>query len=64
MKERRNGLRPVTVTKIEGKIEGYFHCFAHEGDLDDGIGVFAVVERKDGSITTPEAHLIKFEDVE
>lgn len=42
MREKRNGLRPVTLRESEKTIiRGYFHCFCQEGSLEDGIGMYA-----------------------
>lgn len=67
MREPRNGLRPVTVTIREPKrkaFEGYFHCFSQEGDVEEGIHLYATVELKDGRVLQIEPQHMKFEDVE
>jgi hypothetical protein len=64
-RESRNGLRPVTVIHAGQGIEikGYLINFNQEGNLEDGIGLFAAVELEDGSVGQFDAYGIKFDDV-
>jgi len=40
--------------------EGYFHGFFSEGNNEEGIEVYAIVERKDGTVMTVQTHKMKF----
>lgn len=64
MRKSRNGLRPITATRNTETLVGYFHGFAHEGSLEDGIGVYATIELEDGTVTQVDAYRMKFDDVE
>jgi len=55
-------LRNITY-RINGETyRGYFHCFGQEGDLQDGIGMYATIEKENGEVIQVDAYQIKFED--
>jgi hypothetical protein len=64
VREKRNGLRPVTAKRYNDILKGYFHCFGQEGSLEEGIGMYATIELEDGTITQVDAYQLKFDDVE
>lgn len=64
MREKRNGLRPVTAIQYTKELKGYFHCFGQEGNLEDGIGMYATIELENGTVTQVDAYQMKFDDVE
>lgn len=63
MQVARELLRPVTAKLYNKEFKGYFHGFVSEGNLEDGIGAYAIIEKEDGSITQVDAYTVKFEDV-
>lgn len=63
MREKRNGLRPITATRYNESLIGYFHCFGQEGSLEEGIYTYAVIELEDGTVTQVDAYQMKFDDV-
>lgn len=64
MRKSRNGLRPITVTGKYRNYKAYFHCIVHEGNLEDGISPYAIVENEDGQIGQEYINDIKFDDME
>jgi hypothetical protein len=62
IREIRNGLRPVTAIRHQKEVKGYFHCFGQEGNLEDGIGIYATIELEDGTVTQVDAYKMKFDD--
>lgn len=64
MRNPRNGLRPVTAKQYSKELKGYLICFNQEGNLEDGIGLYAAIELEDGSVIQADAYNVKFDDVE
>lgn len=64
MRNPRNGLRPVTAKQYSKELKGYLICFNQEGNLEDGIGLYAAIELEDGKVTQVDAYNVKFDDVE
>jgi hypothetical protein len=64
MRDKRNGLRPVTAKRYKEELKGYFHCFGQEGNLEEGVGTYATIELEDGTVTQVDAYNMKFDDVE
>jgi hypothetical protein len=64
MLEKRNGLRPITAKRYNDILKGYFHCFGQEGSLEEGIGMYAIIELEDGTVTQVDAYQLKFDDAE
>jgi hypothetical protein len=64
MREKRNGLRPITAIRYKDELKGYFHCFGQEGSLEEGIYTYATIELENGTITQVDAYQMKFDDVE
>lgn len=63
-RKSRNGFRPVTVWEHGELIQGYLICFNQEGNLEDGIGLFAAVELENGQVSQYDAYHVKFDDIE
>ena len=67
-REPRNGLRPVSIAKYmvpkEEWVKGYLHKFTTEGNMENGIESFAIIELENGEVTQADAYNIKFDDVE
>jgi hypothetical protein len=63
-REPRNGLRPVTAKHYNQLFIGYFHCFGQEGNLEDGVGMYATIELEDGTVIQVDAYSMKFDDIE
>lgn len=62
MREKRNGLRPVTVGRSNEK--GYLHYIGQTGNAEDGFDVVALVEMKNGELCEYSAHGLQFDDIE
>lgn len=63
MKESRNGLRPVTIKEQGVEHIGYLINFNQEGNLQDGIGLFAAVELETGEVYQFNAYNVRYDDV-
>lgn len=64
MREKRNGLRPITVIINKVEVKGYFHCFVQDGSLEEGIAPYAIIEEEDGKVNQVFVDKLKFDDIE
>ena len=55
-------LRKVLVKDNNKEVEGWLHYFGQVGDVNDGIGIVAIIELDNGEIKEFDAHGIKFLD--